>query len=190
MRELLLHFNKGTVCAKDRSALGQFPNPHPTMKLKVFIMALSAAGLGASLTSCVDPYYAGGPSHTPYAPIYRPGYEVRSLPPGYRVEVISGTRYYYHNNIYYRNRGNSYVVVESPRRGPVPPNRYDDRRGPGGWRGTDYRRDGDGYGNRHVMRELPRGAQQVTYRGQRYYRSGGVYYQSRSDGYVVVRSPY
>jgi len=155
------------------------------MKLKVFIMALSAAGLGASLTSCVDPYYAGGPPPPPHGPIYRPGYEVRTLPPGYRVEVISGTRYYYHNNVYYRNRGNSYVVVESPRRGPLPPpHRYDDRRGP------DYRRVRDGYGNVHVIRELPRGAQQVTYRGQRYYRSGGVYYQSRSDGYVVVRSPY
>ena len=142
-----------------------------TMKTSTTILSLVAAGAGAVLTGCVDPYYAGPSSVS--TTVYRPGYTVQTLPPGYRAEVISGTRYYYHDNVYYRPQGRGYVVVESPRR--------------------HHRSDYEYGGPRRdvtVIRELPGGYTVVNHRGQRYYRAGNVYYQSRGDGYVMVRSPF
>jgi|GEM_PF-1018649 len=157
------------------------------MKPNAFLMALVAAGLGLSLSSCVDPYYAGHPGpHPAYGPSpYRPGYSVRSLPPGYRTETYNGATYYYHNNTYYSRRGAAYVVVDRPRR-------MDDYRGTYNRRNDDRwdNRPGRRPGNVTVIRELPRGYKVVNYNGQRYYRQGNTYYQSRSNGYVVVHSPY
>jgi len=154
------------------------------MKATTALLSLIAAGTGALLTSCVDPYYTGPTTAT--ATIYRPGYVVQTLPPSHRVEVIAGTRYYYHDNVYYRPQGRGYVVVESPHRHR---HDYDGRR--------DYDRDRDwdrgpsrGRGEVTVIRELPRGYRVVTHGGQRYYRVGDVYYRSEGGGYVVVRSPF
>ena len=115
------------------------------------------------------------------APVYRPGYVVTTLPPGHRVEVISGTRYYYHNNVYYRPQGRGYVVVDSPR-----------HRGDWDGRRHDGYRDGRDYDRREVrvIRTLPGRHVVVNHRGQRYYRVGNVYYQSREGGYVTVSSPF
>lgn len=141
------------------------------MKTTTTILSLLAAGSGALLTSCVDPYYAGPSSAT--VTVHRPGYVVQTLPHGYRSEVIAGTNYYYHDNVYYRPQGRGYVVVESPHR-----HRHDHDwdRGP--------RREVT------VIRELPSGYTVVNHRGQRYYRAGNVYYQSQAGGYIVVRSPF
>ena len=152
------------------------------MKTSTILLSLCGAGAVATLSSCVDPYYAGGAGVSTTTTVYRPGYSVQALPPGYRVETIGGTRYYYHNDVYYRPQGRGYVVVESPHRHARRDyDRRDDRR----WdRNRGPRRDVT------IIRELPRGYKVVTHRGQRYYRAGNVYYQSRGGGYVVVRSPF
>ncbi|QJE96704.1 DUF6515 family protein [Luteolibacter luteus] len=163
------------------------------MRTITTLLSLVAAGSAALLTSCVDPYYAGLSSTT--VTVHRPGYVVQTLPHGYRTEVIGGTNYYYHDNVYYRPQGRGYVVVDAPRGGP----RHDDRdhrhdrdrdrdrgrdrdwdRGPGRGPGRDVT----------VIRELPRGYKVVTHGGKRYYRAGDVYYQSQGSGYVIVRNPY
>ncbi|GAA5118915.1 hypothetical protein GCM10023212_10080 [Luteolibacter yonseiensis] len=157
--------------------------------------------LGALLTSCVDPY-ATGPTHSTVTTTYRTGYEVRSLPSGYRTETIGGSRYYSHNGTYYQSRSGRYVVVEAPRRGYD--NRYDDRKY--GSRDRD-RRDGHDYRDRDgrdrgrydgpprggrdvIVTRLPSGYRTVNYRGGVYYQSKDVYYQRRGTGYVVVTRPY
>jgi hypothetical protein len=163
------------------------------MKTKSTLLMLIVAGSGALLTSCVVDTY---PSHstTVVEPAYRPGYTINTLPSGYRAEVIGGTRYYYHNNVYYRPQGRSYVVVDSPHR-HVPRHDHDrdhdwdgrrdrdrdwDRRGPGPGRDR----------NVTVIRELPNGYTVVNHRGQRYYRAGDRYYQSSGGGYIIVGSPF
>jgi hypothetical protein len=150
------------------------------MKTKPTLLTLIAAGAAALLTSCVD-YYG---STAVVEPAYRPGYVVTTLPSGYRAEVIGGTRYYYHNNVYYRPQGRGYVVVDSPR-----VHRSDrdwDRRRDHDW---DRRRPGRDR-NVTVIRELPGGYTVVNHRGQRYYRAGNRYYQSSAGGYVIVESPF
>lgn len=152
---------------------------------------------GLSLSSCIDPYYAGGVSTG--VTRYQPGYTVRTLPSGYRTEVISGNRYYFHNGTYYRPRGNSYVVVDRPVRGPHGdrdrdgvPNRFDTpRTGPRGDRDLDgipnrY----DNSRDRQVIRNLPGRHRVVNHRGREYYQVGNTYYQRRGSGYVVVTSPF
>lgn len=140
------------------------------------LMLAGCLALGASLTSCMDPY-AGGGYNTTQVTTYRPGYEVRSLPSGYRREIIEGNTYYSHNGSYYRQQGRRYVVVEKPHRVMPPP----------------HRRDHDPYHNRKrevVIRELPRGYREVNVRGNRYYQVRDVYYQRSGPGYVVVNRPY
>ena len=154
-----------------------------TMKTTTIILSLLAAGSGALLTSCVDPYYTGPSSTT--VTVHRPGYVEQTLPPGYRTEVISGTNYSYHDNVYYRPQGRGYVVVERPRGG----HRHDD------WdhrhdRDRDWDRDRGPRRDVTVIRELPRGYKVVTHGGQRYYRAGDVYYRSEGSGYVIVRDPF
>lgn len=130
------------------------------------------------LPSCVDPYYAGGPTQRSVTH-YQVGYETRSLPSGYRTEVIGGERYYLHDNTYYRPRGNRYVVVEPPR------SRYSR---------TTYtdRSYGNGPFDRRetIIRELPRGYRTVQHRGVTYYQIQDRYYQRSGSGYVVVDRPY
>ena len=174
------------------------------MKPKLTLLLLTSAA--ALLSGCVETYSPGGPSAG--APGYRPGYVVTTLPQGYRAEVISGTRYYYHDNVYYRPQGRGYVVVQSPRHGGDWDGRGRDRDRDGGRHDGDRdggRGDGDrdrGRGDRdrddrdhghrdvRVIRSLPNGYAVVNHRGQRYYRSGNAYYQSRDGGYVVVSSPF
>lgn len=132
--------------------------------------------LCASITSCVDPY-----AYDSYGPVttYRSGYEVRTLPPGYRTEIIDGNRYYVYGNTYYRPRSGRYVVVDPPR--------YVDRR-----RDEDRRYDDRRYDNRRtvVVRELPYGYRTETHRGVRYYRANDVYYRPSGSGYIIVERPY
>jgi hypothetical protein len=147
------------------------------MKTKATVLMLIAAGSGALLTSCVDTYA----THTAVVePAYRPGYVVHTLPSGYRAEVIGGTRYYYHNNVYYRPQGRSYVVVDPPRHHV--PRHYEDR----DWDRRGPRPDRDVT----VIRELPSGYTVVNHRGRRYYRAGDRYYQSSGSGYIIVDSPF
>ncbi len=136
--------------------------------MKTFIaksLVLGSLGLAiaAMLPSCVATYPATGSANVSV------GYEARTLPYGYRSEVISGTTYYVHNGAYYRPRGGRYVVVQAPR--PVV---YTHGNHP----------------NSTIITRLPSGYRVVNYRGARYYQSRGVYYQLRGTGYVVVTRPY
>ena len=78
--------------------------------------AILLGGLGfiaAILQSCVTPYVeTGGPVGS--VTTYQAGYETRSLPPGYRTEVIGDESYYTHNGTYYRQGSGGYVVVDAP----------------------------------------------------------------------------
>lgn len=139
-----------------------------------FISLASLAGLGSlMLTSCVVDSYP--PQRTVDAGPYRPGYVVERIPGRYATESIGGVNYYHYNNVYYRPQGGRYVVVESPhmhRPGPmVPPT------------GRIH-----GYGS--TITTLPNGARVVTHNRARYWVHDNVYYQSRGNGYVIVRSPY
>ena len=163
------------------------------MKMKLTLLFTASAAALITTGCVVETYTPPGATVT----TYEPGYVVRTLPSGYRTEVISGTRYYYHDNVYYRPQGSSYVVVRSPRPGGA------------GWdgnqRGYDrdwdgHDRDGDGrdrdsrddYRGRQVtvIKSLPSGYVVVNRGGQRYYRVGNVYYRSHSGGYVVVHDPF
>ena len=136
-------------------------------------LLLGGLGLAAGLlqTSCVAPYVeARGPAGT--VTTYQAGYETRSLPPGYRTELIGDQSYYSHNGTYYRPRSGGYVVVEAPV--------------------TRSRRDGYNPGGREqvIITELPRGYRTINHNGGRYYQNNDVYYQQRGQGYVIVSSPF
>lgn len=138
-----------------------------TSAIKNGILGSFVLAISTIFTSCVDPY--AQPHVQASVTTYRTGYEVRSLPSGYRTEVIAGDPYYVYNGTYYRPRSGRYVVVEAPR------NRYDGRR--------DYSRE-------TVITRLPSGYRTVTHRGVRYYQVRDSYYQQRGSGYVVVRAPF
>lgn len=40
---------------------------------------------------------------------------MRRLPRGASVQIISGTRYYVHDGVYYRPQGSGYIIVDRPR---------------------------------------------------------------------------
>ncbi len=142
---------------------------------RTILLGCLGAAFGALLTSCVDPYYAGPQTSERTVTTYRTGYEVRTLPPGYRTETIAGTRYYHHNGTYFQPRSGRYVVVEAPRRGYDGRDRYD--RGPR-------------YEETRVITRLPRGYRTVNHRGVTYYQVNDSYYQRRGSGYVVVSRPF
>ena len=154
------------------------------MKITHYLILASSLFIGGALTSCVGPYDVSASAGT-YSN-YRPGYVTTRLPSGYRTENYGGTRYFHHNNVYYKRQGSRYVVVERPRQ--AVPTRRD--------------RDGDGIRNKYdrrpnrpdrnvkVIRRLPNGYREMSHRGKRYYKSGNVYYQSRGNGYVIVPSPF
>lgn len=151
------------------------------------LLAISAVTLGLSLTSCVDPYAAtyGSASVT----TYDPGYTVRTLPSGYRTEIVSGTTYYYHNGSYFRPRDNRYIVVDAPRSSRY----YDEYRRHRG--GSHRDRDRDRYrdqrdSNVRVITRLPDGSRQVTVRGNTYYQHRDDYYRRQGSGYVTVARPF
>lgn len=139
-------------------------NPITEMKITTSRLILASAGIlaAAALTSCVDPY--GQSTVSASVTTYRPGYEVRTLPSGYRVETIGGSRYYLHNGTYYQSRSGRYVVVAAPR---------------GGNRQRDV-----------YIQSLPRGYRVEPYHGRNYYRVNSTYYERRGSGYVVVNRPY
>lgn len=132
------------------------------MKIHSSLQLAAIAGLSLSAVSCIVD--AGAGTATVTTETYRPGYYVQTLPQ-YETRVIGGTRYYYHNNVYYRPRGEGYVVVESPR-GP-----YDGTR-------------------TEIIRTLPPGYRVVERGGMRYYRAGDTYYRAEGGGYVVVSDPF
>ncbi|MGC4013264.1 MAG: hypothetical protein QM755_01925 [Luteolibacter sp.] len=146
---------------------------------KLIPLATLAGFGGLMLTSCVvDPY---PPQRVVETGPYRPGYVVDRIPGRYEVEVVGGTRYYHYNNVYYRPQGRGYVVVDSPHMhghgpGPMMPP-------PGPGHPGPVR-----YGT--TITTLPSGARVVTHNRARYWVHDNVYYQSRGNGYVVVRSPY
>jgi hypothetical protein len=119
------------------------------------------------LTSCVDPNFALNSSPPSNVTTYSTGYEVHTLPNGYRTEIIDGTRYYNYNGVYYRSRSGRYVVVDSPRS-----HRHNDH----------YSQDRGGV----VIRNLPSGYRVVRHNGVRYYKVRDTYYQQRGAGYVQV----
>ena len=141
--------------------------------------SIAAASLAvlALIPACVDPYYGGGGGVSTTVTTYRPGYEVDTLPYGYRTETYGGTRYYTVGDTYYQSRGGRYVVVESPRRRVY----SDEPR-------RDYER--TSYERRDYITTLPRGYRMTTIHGNRYYQAGDVYYRPQGSGYVVVREPY
>jgi hypothetical protein len=137
----------------------------------VACLALASAGL---LSSCVDPYYAGGgpPQRggSYQSGPYQSGYSVRTLPPGYRTERYGNSDYYYSGSNYYQRRANGYVVVDAPRQHSSNyPSGYRDQGG--------------------MISRLPPGSRTIDHRTGRYYQSGNVYYQQRGSGYVVVQFP-
>jgi hypothetical protein len=149
-----------------------------TFASKPFILGCIGLAISSSLVSCVDPY-AYGPTTTSTVTTYRTGYEVQTLPSGYRTEVIAGDPYYVYNGTYFRPRSGRYVVVEAPRGGRYYDTRYD-RRSPYDRTVTRER----------VITHLPSGYRVVTHRGNRYYQVRDVYYQQRGSGYVIVQAPF
>jgi hypothetical protein len=139
----------------------------PFMKTSLTKPALLGSlgiAIATMLPSCVDPYYANHSGPPQHVTTYSAGYEVRSLPPGYRTEVIGGTQYYNSNGTYYRPRSGRYVVVEAPH----------------GYSRTPQRQEAG------VLRELPRGYRVVNHRGVRYYQVHDTYYERRGSNYVQV----
>lgn len=145
----------------------------PTHMKKFDMKSLFLGGLGLAAAilqaSCVTPYgEAYGPSGS--VTTYQAGYETRSLPPGYRTEVIGDQSYYTHNGTYYRRGSGGYVVVEAPV--------------------TRSRGYDQGGREQVIITELPRGYRTINHNGGRYYQNNDVYYQQRGQGYVVVGSPF
>ncbi|MEO5914133.1 MAG: DUF6515 family protein [Luteolibacter sp.] len=131
------------------------------LSIKPILIGSFGLALGSLLPSCVAPYPGPGQQAT----AVRVGYEVRTLPSGYRTEVVGGSRYFVHNGTYYRSRSGRYVVVEAPH-GHYPPSRvvYVDR--------------------------LPSGYRVVHYSGRQYYQVNDRYYQRSGNRYMIVSRPY
>lgn len=148
--------------------------------LPKFLVIATACALGG----CVEPYgYVD--QHQ-----YSSERVVSTLPSGYRTVTISGTRYYTHNDVYYRPQGSSYVVVDSPHGGRTT---YVERRDPRDYdrRGYSERRDHYDRGpSRYevgtIVRRLPDGYRTVSRRGTTYYVYNDSYFRPHSSGYVVV----
>jgi hypothetical protein len=122
---------------------------------KTIVLASFALTAAALLPSCVAPYPGGQQSSVSV------GYEVRSLPSGYRTEIVGGNRYYIHGDTYYRSRSGRYVVVDSPRV----------RRGPS---------------QQVYIERLPPGYRMVRRGGQQYYYANNRYYQKSGSRYLAV----
>lgn len=122
---------------------------------KPVILAAFALAVAALLPSCVAPYPGGTQSSVSV------GYEVQSLPSGYRTEIVGGNRYYIHGNTYYRSRSGRYVVVDSPRVRRAPSQQV-------------------------YIERLPPGYRVVRRGGQQYYYSNNRYYQKSGTRYVAV----
>lgn len=142
-------------------------NPQNRMTKQLLILASLVTT--AALPSCVDPY-SQAPHHRrgPADTVYRSGYEVRTLPQGYRTEVINGTRYYSHDGTYYRSHSGRYVVVERP----------------------NYHRPSTVYHRETILRTLPPGYRSINRGGIRYYQYRENFYRRSGSGYIIVDRPY
>jgi hypothetical protein len=149
-----------------------------TSAIKTIALGCLGGALGTLLPSCVESYTQDYGS--PYgATAYRPGYEVRVLPPDYRTEVINGSTYYHHGGVYYRPRAGGYVIVDPPH------SRYGShRRGYDSYSRRDLPSDGA------VVPRLPSGSRMIDTRNGRYYQYNDTYYQQRGSGYAIVGRPY
>ncbi|MES2661338.1 MAG: DUF6515 family protein [Verrucomicrobiota bacterium] len=128
--------------------------------MKPILLGSFGLAIASLLPSCVATY-PQGPGQPQVATSVSVGYEARTLPSGYRTEIIGGTSYYIHNNTYYRPRSGRYVVVEAPRGyRPGPREVYIDR--------------------------LPPGYRVVRRGNQRYYYVNNRYYQQRGSRYLAV----
>jgi len=153
------------------------------MKPSTTTLLLAASlAIGSTLTSCVAPIDAYGSTTTTYTD-YQPGYQITSLPSGYRSEVISGSTYYYNDGRYYRPQSGGYVVVEAPRTSRYYSD-YDSRR-----RTTTTYRDSQ-TGDVRTITTLPSGYREISHRGTPYYQAGNQFYRRQGSGYVVVGSPF
>ena len=189
------------------------------MKTRFYLSCVAALAGSLGVSGCYDPYYTyTGRGEVTAGAYYRPGHVVHELPGGYDTVIVDDTRYYYHDGIYYRPRGGSYVVVERPGRDIVYrdrdrdriPDRYE-RRGNRNDRWNDVT---DRYGSRRtrdfdrdripnrydrrsydreevrIIRDLPRNSRIVDYRGTRYYRVDDNFYRPRGDVYILVDPPF
>jgi hypothetical protein len=83
---------------------------------KPILLGTLAVGVSAFLPSCVEPMHHGpdrGPSPR-HGQEMEHGRVIRELPRGYRTETINGTRYYRHNETYYRQSNGGYLEVQAP----------------------------------------------------------------------------
>jgi hypothetical protein len=74
-----------------------------TSKTTPVLLGCLGIAMATMLPSCVDPYASNHGSSVTVS-TYRPGYQTRILPSGYRSKIIGGTRYYNHNGTYYQSR--------------------------------------------------------------------------------------
>jgi len=155
------------------------------------ISLLLASGLAVGmLASCVTPTrYTTQGETTTTTTAYQPGYQLTTLPSGYRSEVISGNDYYYHNGAYYRRESNGYVVVEAPRTSRYY-SEYDRYRATRANQSNAVNYQGQRNETVNVVRRLPSGYRTVSHGGSQYYQSGENYYRRQGNGYVVVTRPY
>jgi hypothetical protein len=151
------------------------------------LLALTGAALCLTLASCVDVYDDGHAGHYNGASssYYQPGYNITSLPSGYRRETISGRDYYYHNGAYYQRNTNGYVVTEAPRSSLYYTEYSRYRQSPQPGSRTTYTTYQPGY----TTTSLPQGYRSETISGRNYYYHNGAYYQRGSNGYIVTEAP-
>ena len=116
---------------------------------------------------------------------------LRSLPRGYKTEVLEGVRYFSHNGTFYRPsaNGQGYVVVGTPRG-----SRYVNGGGGGGGGrnsggGGGGRSSSGGGGGGDFLARLPSNNQQVIVRGIKYWVVNGSYYRPAAGGYKRVAAP-
>jgi hypothetical protein len=136
------------------------------MNAHSILTPVAVLGVAFALSNCVEVPYDQHRQTTVTSRTYTPGYSVRTLPTGYRTEIVGGSQYYHHNGTYYQPRGSSYVVVDRPHAGP--------------------------YGDRdvHIIKRLPSGHRVVHHHGNSYYQVGDSYYRSHQNGYMRVSSPF
>ena len=143
--------------------------PHTIMKnsaLKLPLLAGFALATGCLFSSCVDPYYTDGRNAGYRGGAYSPGYQVRTLPPGYHTERHGDRDYYQSGGSYYQQQhGGGYIVVESPRGG------------------------NPGYRSNQLIPRLPPGYRAYKDRKGTYYRSGSSYYRRQGEGYMPFTGP-
>jgi len=190
-RQETVAFSEGDGTAAPALAVVESPpagKPHGFFR-PLFVM--SGVALCMGLVSCVVPYGSYGDSSVSVTR-YSPGYQINSLPSGYRRETISGRTYYYHDGYYYQPRSGGYVVVDAPRSSRY----YDDynRRQRTYQTSRTYqespnRHDGR-YDRGEVITRLPDGYRVVNHRGKTYYQAGDQYYRRQGETYVITTRPY